>query len=102
MRKLKHRFDMFTYTKKWTTIILIFCIIWICASYVLALFGEKETAEALGKGVFDLTKAIFCTYIVRAFFDTYSEKKNDYKMYCELMKNSEENQTPENTDLYDL
>ena len=31
----------------------------------------------------DLTKAIFCTYIVRAFFDTYCEKNYYLKMYRE-------------------
>jgi len=87
--KKKMKFDMFTYTKKWTTIILVFCIIWICASYVLAAHGAKDIAETLGMKVIDLTKAIFCTYIIRAFFDTYSEKKCDYRMFRECIKHEE-------------
>ena len=74
MGKLKKKFSMFNYTKKWTSVILIFCLIWISASYILAVFGRNEIAETLGGAVIDLTKAIFCTYIVRAFFDTYCEK----------------------------
>ena len=46
-------------------------------------FGRSEIAETLGGAVIDLTKAIFCTYIVRAFFDTYCEKNYYLKMYRE-------------------
>lgn len=83
MGKLKKKFSMFNYTKKWTSIILVFCLIWISMSYILAAFGKKEIAETLGGAVIDLTKAIFCTYIVRAFFDTYCEKNYYLKMYRE-------------------
>lgn len=83
MGKLKKKFSMFNYTKKWTSVILVFCLIWISASYILAAFGRSEIAETLGGAVIDLTKAIFCTYIVRAFFDTYCEKNYYLKMYRE-------------------
>ena len=83
MGKLKKKFSMFNYTKKWTSVILAFCLIWISASYILAAFGRSEIAETLGGAVIDLTKAIFCTYIVRAFFDTYCEKNYYLKMYRE-------------------
>lgn len=90
MGKLKKKFSMFNYTKKWTSVILVFCLIWISASYILAAFGRSEIAETLGGAVIDLTKAIFCTYIVRAFFDTYCEKNYYLKMYRECHgKNSE-------------
>ena len=85
---------MFNYTKKWTTVILAFCLIWISTSYILAAFGRSEIAEKLGKAVIDLTKAIFCTYIVRAFFDTYCEKNYYLKMYRECQgKKTEVDQT---------
>ncbi len=83
MGKLKKKFSMFNYTKKWTSVILVFCLIWISTSYVLAAFGRSEIAETLGGAVIDLTKAIFCTYIVRAFFDSYCEKNYYLKMYRE-------------------
>ncbi len=54
MGKLKKKFSMFNYTKKWTSVILVFCLIWISMSY-----------------------------IVRAFFDTYCEKNYYLKMYRE-------------------
>lgn len=90
MGKIKDKFDMFTYTKKWTTIVLLFCIIWISASYILAACGKVSIAETLGKDVVGLTKAIFCTYIVRAFFDTYAEKNYYLKLYRECHKNNED------------
>lgn len=96
MCKLKKKFSMFNYTKKWTTVILIFCVVWISASYALAAFGRTEIAETLGGSVINLTKAIFCTYIVRAFFDTYCEKNYYLKMYRECHK-SEDHDMPENT-----
>lgn len=91
MGKLKNKFSMFNYTKKWTSVILIFCLIWISASYILAAFGRNEIAETLGGAVIDLTKAIFCTYIVRAFFDTYCEKNYCLKMYRECQGKKSDN-----------
>lgn len=91
MGKLKKKFSMFNYTKKWTSVILIFCLIWISASYILAAFGRNEIAETLGGVVIDLTKAIFCTYIVRAFFDTYCEKNYCLKMYRECQGKKSDN-----------
>ncbi len=91
MGKLKKKFSMFNYTKKWTSVILIFCLIWISASYILAVFGRNEIAEMLGGAVIDLTKAIFCTYIVRAFFDTYCEKNYCLKMYHECQGKKSDN-----------
>ena len=91
MGKLKKKFSMFNYTKKWTSVILIFCLIWISASYILAAFGRNEIAETLGGSVIDLTKAIFCTYIVRAFFDTYCEKNYCLKMYRECQGKKSDN-----------
>lgn len=91
MGKLKKKFSMFNYTKKWTSVILIFCLIWISASYILAAFGRNEIAETLGGAVIDLTKAIFCTYIVRAFFDTYCEKNYCLKMYRECQGKKSDN-----------
>lgn len=91
MGKLKKKFSMFNYTKKWTSVILIFCLIWISASYILAAFERNEIAETLGGAVIDLTKAIFCTYIVRAFFDTYCEKNYCLKMYRECQGKKSDN-----------
>lgn len=91
MGKLKKKFSMFNYTKKWTSVILIFCLIWISASYILAVLGRNEIAETLGGAVIDLTKAIFCTYIVRAFFDTYCEKNYCLKMYRECQGKKSDN-----------
>lgn len=91
MGKLKKKFSMFNYTKKWASVILIFCLIWISASYILAAFGRNESAETLGGAVIDLTKAIFCTYIVRAFFDTYCEKNYCLKMYRECQGKKSDN-----------
>ena len=89
MGKLKKKFSMFNYTKKWTSVRLVCFLIWISSSYILAAFGRSEIAETLGGAVIDLTKAIFCTYIVRAFFDTYCEKNYYLKMYRECYgKNS--------------
>lgn len=90
MGKLKKKFSMFNYTKKWTSVILIFCLIWISASYILAVFGRNEIAETLGGAVIDLTKAIFCTYIVRAFL-IHTAKNYCLKMYRECQGKKSDN-----------
>lgn len=100
MGKLRKKFSMFNYTKKWTSVILVFCLIWISASYILAALGRSEIAKTLGGAVIDLTKAIFCTYIVRAFFDTYCEKNYYLKMYRECrgkVQDNTENGAEENS-----
>lgn len=90
MDRLKNRFDMFNYTKLWTTIILLCCVLWISASFVLAAFGKEKIAESLASDVVGLTKAIFCTYIIRAFFDTYAEKNYYLKLYKECQQSIRE------------
>ena len=59
MGKLKKKFIMFNYTKKWTSVILIFCLIWISASYILAAFGRNEIAEMLGISEKSADNAVF-------------------------------------------
>lgn len=83
MSKIKEKFDMFTYTKKWTTIILVCCIVWIFLAFVIALVGDKQVAQSLGSDVLGLTKTIFCAYIVRAFFDSYAQKRHKLELFRE-------------------
>lgn len=89
---------MFNYTKLWTTIIMVFCVIWISASFVLAAFGRESIAESLASNVVGLTKAIFCTYIVRAFFDTYAEKNYYLKLYKECQHKKTEERAEKHSD----
>lgn len=83
LKKIKERFDMFTYTKKWTTIIIICCITWVFLAFFIALFGKEEIGKQLGSDVLGLIKTIFCAYLVRAFFDSYAEHKYRLKVFCE-------------------
>ena len=76
--KRKHDKTILTFTKKWVRIILINCVIWIYLSYLLSAFG-RDPVEKVTYGVIVVLLGTFVTYMVKAFFETYSAENLRYK-----------------------
>lgn len=77
-KKLDDKLIM-TFTKKWVNRLLWFGVIWITWSYILASFGKETIAEALSQTVAEVIIATVLGYLCKAFFETYSQKKNELK-----------------------
>lgn len=68
-----------SFTKKWVSRILWFGCIWITWSYVLASLDKMSIAETLSETVARVVIATVLGYLCKAFFETYSEKRNELK-----------------------
>lgn len=68
-----------TFTKIWVNRILWFGVTWITWSYILASFGKESIAEALSQTVAEVIIATLLGYLCKAFFETFSQKKNEIK-----------------------
>jgi hypothetical protein len=79
LRLKKNDNQIHTFTKKWVSRLLWFGCIWISWSYVLASFDRVSIAEALSETVAKVIIATILGYLLKAFFETYSEKKNELR-----------------------
>lgn len=68
-----------TFTKRWTERLLVFFIIWITLTYILAFMGKDSIAETLSQDVMTGGVAVFLGYLLKAYFETYSEEKIKHK-----------------------
>lgn len=76
--KKKKKANIFkTFTKMWVTILLVIAIIDLQLSYILAFIGKDTIAESLSIAIVTEIIGVSCVYMIRAFFDTMSEKKHD-------------------------
>jgi len=98
MKLKKNDKNILTFTKKWVNRLMWFGCIWITWSYLLATFNKVSIAEALSETVATVIIATMLGYMCKAFFETYSEKKNELK---EKEMSVNENQITEN-DYYEL
>lgn len=64
-----------TFTKLWVSIVLICAVVDLQISYVLAFLGRENIAETLSVAVVTEVIGVLAVYMVRAYFDTKSEKK---------------------------
>ena len=74
----KHDKNVQTFTKKWVARLMPFFCICIAASYVLS-YLEKDPLEDLSKTVMTAGLAVFMGYMLKAFFETFSEENLKYK-----------------------
>ena len=93
MKLKKNDKNILTFTKKWVNRLMWFGCIWITWSYLLATFNNVSIAEALSETVAKVIIATMLGYMCKAFFETYSEKKNELK---EKEMSVNENQITEN------
>lgn len=77
----KERVSLFqTFTKLWVTLLLIIAVVDLQLSYILAFIGRETIAESLSIAVVTEIIGVVCVYMVRAFFDTVSEKKHELEV----------------------
>ena len=79
-----------TFTKLWVSILMVVAIIDLQLSYVLAYIGRDQIAESLSVAVVTEIIGVIGIYIIRAFFDTVSEKKHEV-----TLKQMEYDNTPD-------
>lgn len=72
--------QIFTFSKKWVNRLMWFSCIWMTWSYVLASFDKINIAESLSQTVATVIISTLITYSAKAFWETYSEKKNELKI----------------------
>lgn len=66
-----------TYTKRLVFIVVLVCLIDLQLSYILAFLGKDQIAESLSTQICITILGTVITYLIRAYFDTKAEKKND-------------------------
>jgi uncharacterized membrane-anchored protein len=77
-KKEKNKPQLFeTFTKLWVSILLIFAIIDLQLSYILAYLGRDQIAESLSVAVVTEVIGVSAVYMIRAHFDTKSEKSTE-------------------------
>lgn len=69
-----------TFTKLWVTLVLIFAIIDLQLSYILAFIGCDQIAESLSVAIVTEIIGVMAIYMIRAYFDTLSEKNHELKV----------------------
>lgn len=78
MKKLNDTYIK-TFTKVWVSRLLWFGCLWITWSYILATLGKTDIAESLSQTVAQVVIATIISYLLKAFFETYSQKKNELR-----------------------
>jgi hypothetical protein len=66
-----------TFTKIWVNRLLWFGVTWITCSYILAFIGKESIAEALSQTVAEVIIATILGYLCKAFFENFSQKRNE-------------------------
>lgn len=64
-----------TFTKKWLSIIMIFAIIDMQMTYVLAFLGKENIAEVLSQSIAIEIVSVFLIYCAKSFFGTKEAEK---------------------------
>lgn len=68
------------YTKKWVDIILTVSLLDVQFCFVLAFLGKDQIAETLGIAIITEIVAIGLGYMLKAYFETNSQKRNEIEM----------------------
>lgn len=80
-----------TFTKKAVAAILIFSIIDLQLSYVLAFLGKDQIAESLSSTIASTVIGVMIGYFLKALFETFFEKREErLNRYLDEQKNEYE------------
>jgi len=66
-----------TYTKSLVSCITLICLIDLQITYILAFLGKIQIAETLSVNICNTIIVVAFTYMLRAFFDTFSEQREE-------------------------
>lgn len=76
MKKLDKK--LYTFTKTWIDRLMWCFIIWL-SLIVVQPFFDKSPTEELGKTIMTAGVVLFAGYMLKAFFETFSEENLKYK-----------------------
>lgn len=66
-----------TYTKSLVSCIIIVSLLDLQITYILAFLGRVQIAETLSINISNTIIAVAFTYMLRAFFDTFAEQREE-------------------------
>lgn len=66
-----------TFTKRAVTAILIFSLIDLQLSYILAFMGKEQIAESLSSTIASTIIGVMLGYFFKALFETFFEKREE-------------------------
>lgn len=66
-----------TFTKKAVTAILVFSLIDLQLSYILAFMGKDQIAESLSSTIASTVIGVMLGYFVKSLFETFFEKREE-------------------------
>lgn len=92
-KRLKESYNKWltTFTKRAVAAILIFSLIDLQLSYVLAFMGKDQIAESLSSTIATTIIGVMMGYFFKALFETFFEKREE-RLNKELEKEHEENE----------
>lgn len=76
-KRTKHQKWLETFTKKAVAAILIFSLIDLQLSYVLAFMGKEQIAESLSSTIATTIIGVMLGYFMKALFETFFEKREE-------------------------
>lgn len=76
-KRTKYQKWLETFTKKAVAAILIFSLIDLQLSYVLAFMGKEQIAESLSSTIATTIIGVMLGYFMKALFETFFEKREE-------------------------
>lgn len=78
-KKKRKKSTMFgTCSKIYTTIVLVFSLVCVGLTYVLAFMGKEQIAETLSGDIVRVVISVFITYSIKSYKETKSEKELEH------------------------
>lgn len=74
-RKLSFNSWLKTFTKKAVAAILVFSLIDLQLSYILAFMGKEQIAEQLSSTIVEMVVGVMLGYFLKALFETFFENR---------------------------
>ena len=76
-KSLLDRLKLETYTKRLVAIVVFIGLLDLQLSYVLAFLGREQIAESLSSQICVTLLGTILVYVIRAYFDTRAEKRDE-------------------------
>lgn len=77
MQKNSYNKWLKTFTKKAVAVILVFSLIDLQLSYILAFIGKDQIAESLSSTIASTVIGVMLGYFMKSLFETFFEKREE-------------------------
>lgn len=75
--EMKHVKWLQTFTKKAVAAILVFSLVDLQLSYILAFMGKEQIAESLSSTIASTIIGVMVGYFIKSLFETFFEKREE-------------------------